>query len=74
MVPLLLELIFFLNLIFAGIRLIFYWSIEEKGTAEGKMVGWLHQLCGHEFEQAPGGREGQGGLPTAIRRVRGRHH
>ena len=25
------------------------------------MVGWYHQLNGHEFEQAPGDREGQGG-------------
>ena len=23
------------------------------------MVGWLHQLNGREFEQAPGDREGQ---------------
>ena len=26
------------------------------------MVGWLHQLDGHEFEQALGDGEGQGGL------------
>ena len=26
------------------------------------MVGWHHQLSGHEFEQAPGVRDGQGGL------------
>ena len=26
------------------------------------MVGWHHQLNGHEFEQAPGDGEGQGGL------------
>ena len=24
------------------------------------MVGWYHQLNGHEFEQAPGNGEGQG--------------
>ena len=24
------------------------------------MVGWHHQLDGHEFEQAPGDGEGQG--------------
>ena len=24
------------------------------------MVGWHHQLNGHEFEQAPGAGEGQG--------------
>ena len=35
----------------------------EKGTTEEKMVGWHHgQLNGHEFEQAPGDREGQGSL------------
>ena len=26
------------------------------------MVGWHHQLNGHEFEQAPGDCEGQGSL------------
>ena len=26
------------------------------------MVGWYHQLDGHEFEQALGVGEGQGGL------------
>ena len=26
------------------------------------MVGWDHQLDGHEFEQAPEGGEGQGSL------------
>ena len=26
------------------------------------MVGWHHQLNGHEFEQAPGDGDGQGGL------------
>ena len=26
------------------------------------MVGWRHQLNGHEFEQTPGGGAGQGGL------------
>ena len=29
---------------------------------EDKMVGWYHQLNGHEFEQAPGYSEGQGSL------------
>ena len=29
---------------------------------EEEMVGWYDQLNGHEFEQAPGGGEGQGGL------------
>ena len=34
----------------------------EKGMTEDKMVGWHHQLNGHEFEQAPGDGEGQGSL------------
>ena len=29
---------------------------------EDEMVGWHHQLDGHEFEQAPGSGDGQGGL------------
>ena len=28
---------------------------------EDEMVGWHHQLNGHEFEQAPGVGDGQGG-------------
>ena len=35
------------------------WRQEEKGTTE--MVGWHHQLDGHEFEQALG-VDGQGSL------------
>src|SRR5574337_1637573 len=35
---------------------------EEKGTTEDEMVGWHHQLDGHEFEQAPGVGDGQGSL------------
>ena len=27
-----------------------------------KMVGWHHQLNGHEFKQAPGVGDGQGSL------------
>ena len=38
------------------------WGQEEKGTTEDEMVGWHHQLKGHEFEQAPGDGEGQGSL------------
>ena len=26
------------------------WRWEEKGTTEDEMVGWHHQLSGHEFE------------------------
>ena len=29
---------------------------------EDEMVGWHHQLNGHEFEQAAGDGEGQGSL------------
>ena len=29
---------------------------------EDEMVGWHHQYDGHEFEQAPGVRDGQGSL------------
>ena len=35
---------------------------EENRTAEDKMVGWNHQLNGHEFEQSLGDGEGQGSL------------
>ena len=34
----------------------------KKGMKEDEMFGWHHQLDGHEFEQAPGGGDGQGGL------------
>ena len=29
---------------------------------EDEMVGWHHQLNGHEFEQTPGDGDGQGSL------------
>ena len=35
---------------------------EEKGMTEDEMVGWHHQLNGHEFEQTLGDGEGQGSL------------
>ena len=38
------------------------WRQEEMGTTEDEMVGWHHQLNGHEFEQALGDGEGQGSL------------
>ena len=34
----------------------------EKGTTEDKMIGWHHQLNGHEFEQIWGDGEGRGTL------------
>ena len=33
---------------------------------EGEMVGWHHQLNGHEFEHAPGDGERQGHPATAA--------
>ena len=38
------------------------WRQEEKGTTGDEMVGWHHWLHGHEFEQASGVGDGQGGL------------
>ena len=38
------------------------WRREEKGTTEDEMVGWHHQLDGHEFEQVLGVGDGQGSL------------
>ena len=39
-----------------------YWGQKEKGTTEDEMVGWHHQLNGHEFEWTVGVGDGQGGL------------
>ena len=38
------------------------WPPDVKGMTEDEMVGWHHWLNGHEFEQAPGGGDGQGSL------------
>ena len=38
------------------------WGKEEKGVREDGMLCWHHQLNGHEFEQALGAGDGQGGL------------
>ena len=38
------------------------WRQEEKGTIDAKMVGWHHQLDGHEFEQTLRDSEGQRSL------------
>ena len=35
---------------------------KEKVTTEDEMVGWHHQLDGHEFEQAPAIGDEQGSL------------
>ena len=43
-----------------------YWTWEEKGMTEEEMIGWHHQFNGHEFEQALGVGDGQGGLVSAV--------
>ena len=35
---------------------------EKKRVSEDEMVGWHHQLNGHESEQTPENDEGQGSL------------
>ena len=35
---------------------------RRRGITEDEMVGWHYRLDGHEFEQAPGVGDGQGGL------------
>ena len=35
---------------------------EKKGVTEDDMVGWHHQLNGHDFEQSPGDSDRQGCL------------
>ena len=38
------------------------WRQEKKRMTEGEMVGWHHQLNGHEFVQTLRDAEGQGSL------------
>ena len=38
------------------------WRKEEKRMIENEMVGWHHQLKGHEFKEALGVGDGQGSL------------
>ena len=38
------------------------WGQERKWAAEDEVLGWHHQLQGHESEQAMGRGEGQGSL------------
>ena len=35
---------------------------RRRGVTEDEMVGWYHQLNGHEFEQSLGDGDRQGGL------------
>ena len=38
------------------------WRQEEKGMTKDNIVGWHHQLNGHEFQQALGVSDGQWSL------------
>ena len=38
------------------------WGQTKKGAIEDEMVGWHHELKGHESDQTPGESEGQGSL------------
>ena len=38
----------------------------EEGVTEDEMIGWPHQLHGHEFEQTSGDGEGQGSLVHGV--------
>ena len=40
--------------------------MEEKGRTDQEMVGWHHQLEGHEFQPALGDGDGQGGLAACC--------
>ena len=42
------------------------WGQEEKRETEEEMVGWHHQLSGHESEQTLGDSEGQESLASAV--------
>ena len=39
------------------------WGQEERRATEDEIVGWHHQLNGHEFEQILEDNEGQGSVP-----------
>ena len=45
------------------------WGQEEKGTTEGEMAGWHHQLNGHVFEQVLGVVMDREALRAAIHGV-----
>jgi len=42
----------------------------RRRATQNEMVGWHHQLNGHEFEQTMGDREGQGSLACCSPRGR----
>ena len=39
---------------------------EEKGITEDEMVGWHHQLNGHEFVQTAGDRKDREAQRAAV--------
>ena len=50
------------------------WRQKEKGEAEDEIVGWHHQLNGHEFEQTPGEwRTEEPGMLYSMGSQRGGH-
>ena len=42
---------------------------QHQGSAEDEVVGWHHQLNGHEFEQTPGGSKDRGACCAAVHGV-----
>ena len=42
------------------------WRQEKKGKTEDEMIGWHHQLNGHEFEQAQGVGDEQWSWDAAV--------
>ena len=48
-----------MHIIISGLKI---FEQEKKEATKEEMVGWHHQLNGHEFEQIPKDSEGQGSL------------
>ena len=48
-----------MHIIISGLKI---FEKEKKEATKEEMVGWHHQLNGHEFEQIPKDSEGQGSL------------
>ena len=45
------------------------WRQKEKRAVEGEMVGWHHQLTGHEYEQTPVDLRDRGAWCAAVHGV-----
>ena len=50
------------------------WGQEEKAVTEDEMVGWQHQLNGHESEQILGDSEGQGTMTEQHPTILSKHN